>query len=207
MHAIETEYAGYRFRSRLEARWAVFFDTAGIDFQYEPEGFEFGYRLEHGGGSWSVDGTWERPFRYLPDFWLPDHNAWVEVKGRWTPDDAWRFLNAAACLADNYTPRPEGVGVIIAGDIFRQPRYGITAPWLLTMHEGSMHGRAYDFGLTYADALDSAHMEVAADHNQCYVDPDQLLNGATVPADDTSIYKAAARAAQQARFEFGETPR
>lgn len=24
---IETEYKGYRFRSRLEARWAVFFDT------------------------------------------------------------------------------------------------------------------------------------------------------------------------------------
>lgn len=23
--AIETEYKGYRFRSRLEARWAVFF--------------------------------------------------------------------------------------------------------------------------------------------------------------------------------------
>jgi hypothetical protein len=25
--AIETHYKGYRFRSRLEARWAVFFDT------------------------------------------------------------------------------------------------------------------------------------------------------------------------------------
>jgi len=24
--AIETQYRGYRFRSRLEARWAVFFD-------------------------------------------------------------------------------------------------------------------------------------------------------------------------------------
>ena len=27
-------------RSRLEARWAVFFDTAGIAWQYEPEGFD-----------------------------------------------------------------------------------------------------------------------------------------------------------------------
>jgi hypothetical protein len=25
--AIETSYKGYRFRSRLEARWAVFFDA------------------------------------------------------------------------------------------------------------------------------------------------------------------------------------
>lgn len=50
MRAIETEYLGYRFRSRLEARWAVFFDSLGLDWQYEPEGFE----LESG--------------RYLPDF-------------------------------------------------------------------------------------------------------------------------------------------
>ena len=38
--AIETEYNGYRFRSRLEARWAVFFDAMGIKYEYEPEGFE-----------------------------------------------------------------------------------------------------------------------------------------------------------------------
>lgn len=50
MKAIETAYRGYRFRSRLEARWAVFFDSLGLDWQYEPEGFE----LNAG--------------RYLPDF-------------------------------------------------------------------------------------------------------------------------------------------
>lgn len=62
--AIETEYNGYRFRSRLEARWAVFFDNAGIKYEYEPEGFE----LE--------DGT-----MYLPDFYLPDLKVYAEVKG------------------------------------------------------------------------------------------------------------------------------
>lgn len=36
--AKETEYNGYRFRSRLEARWAVFFDVLGIKYEYEPEG-------------------------------------------------------------------------------------------------------------------------------------------------------------------------
>ena len=49
--AIETIYNGYRFRSRLEARWAVFFDALGVDYEYEPEGFN----LPNGG-------------RYLPDF-------------------------------------------------------------------------------------------------------------------------------------------
>ena len=48
---IETIYNGYRFRSRLEARWAVFFDALGVEYEYEPEGFE----LPNGG-------------RYLPDF-------------------------------------------------------------------------------------------------------------------------------------------
>jgi len=36
---IETKYAGPLFRSRTEARWAVFFDAAGIEWQYEHEGF------------------------------------------------------------------------------------------------------------------------------------------------------------------------
>lgn len=60
---IETVYNGYRFRSRLEARWAVFFDAACIKYEYESEGFELS------------DGT-----RYLPDFYLPDYDWYVEVK-------------------------------------------------------------------------------------------------------------------------------
>ena len=61
--AIETEYKGYRFRSRLEARWAVFFDTLGIAWEYEKEGYDLG------------NGRW-----YLPDFWLPQVNMWAEIK-------------------------------------------------------------------------------------------------------------------------------
>ena len=36
---IETVYNGYRFRSRLEARWAVFFDSLRVKYEYEPQGF------------------------------------------------------------------------------------------------------------------------------------------------------------------------
>lgn len=61
---IETYYKGYRFRSRSEARWAVFFDTLGIKYIYEPEGYVF------------EDGT-----HYLPDFYLPNSNSFFEVKG------------------------------------------------------------------------------------------------------------------------------
>lgn len=31
---------GYRFRSRLEARWAVFFNNIGLEYEYEMEGFD-----------------------------------------------------------------------------------------------------------------------------------------------------------------------
>lgn len=64
MKAIETLYKGYKFRSRLEARWAVFFDNAGISYLYEPQGFVL------------RDGT-----NYLPDFYLNELKTWVEVKG------------------------------------------------------------------------------------------------------------------------------
>ena len=60
---IETRYKGYRFRSRLEARWAVFFDAMGVRFEYEKEGFHLpSGRL------------------YLPDFWLPSLGCWAEIK-------------------------------------------------------------------------------------------------------------------------------
>jgi hypothetical protein len=66
--ALETEYAGHKFRSRLEARWAMFFDEIGIKWEYEPQG----YKLTNGEC-------------YLPDFWLPKFNdkeggTYVEVK-------------------------------------------------------------------------------------------------------------------------------
>ena len=61
---IETLYAGCRFRSRLEARWAIFLDALGVLWEYEIEGFD-------------LDGLW-----YLPDFWLPSLEAWLEVKGQ-----------------------------------------------------------------------------------------------------------------------------
>lgn len=62
--AIETVYKGYKFRSRLEARWAVFLDALGIKWEYEKEGFD-------------LNGVW-----YLPDFWLPDYEYWLEIKGQ-----------------------------------------------------------------------------------------------------------------------------
>jgi hypothetical protein len=66
---IETRYKGYRFRSRLEARWAVFFDALDLRWEYEPEGF----KMSNGKC-------------YLPDFYLPDVslNACLLTEDEWT---------------------------------------------------------------------------------------------------------------------------
>lgn len=77
IEAIETRYKGYRFRSRLEARWAVFFDAMGCDWSYETEGF----LLPNGE-------------RYLPDFIVrtPDFNMLYEVKPKNKKSDS-KFSN------------------------------------------------------------------------------------------------------------------
>lgn len=62
--AIPTVYNGTEFRSRAEARWAIFFDVLGVPWEYEPRGYKL------------ADGT-----NYLPDFWLPDQRVFWEVKG------------------------------------------------------------------------------------------------------------------------------
>lgn len=60
---IQTRYGGRLFRSRLEARYAVFFDGIKLAWEYEPEGFEF------------PSGE-----RYLPDFYFKQIRMWGEVK-------------------------------------------------------------------------------------------------------------------------------
>lgn len=77
MKAIETEYKGYRFRSRLEARWAVFFDKLGLKWEYEPEGLEL------------PTGEW-----YLPDFYIELWECYIEIK----PRIPWEYFSGDMML-------------------------------------------------------------------------------------------------------------
>ena len=93
MKAIETEYKGYKFRSRLEARWAVFFDACGVKWEYEPEGFDLG------------DGLYYLPDFLLHDVWVRNHtkiDLWVEVKGVMSELDAKKIIKFANVRADNF---------------------------------------------------------------------------------------------------------
>lgn len=108
--AIETQYKGYRFRSRLEARWAVFFDALGIEYQYEPEGFDLG-----------AAGA------YLPDFYLPGLGCWIEVKGfHGAPGDDKEGWSKASALCE-FKKQPV---FMLFGDLHslqcRPPNFNVT---------------------------------------------------------------------------------
>ncbi len=57
-----TFYRNSLFRSRLEARWAVFFDTFELEWEYEPETFVLPNHQQ-----------------YTPDFWIKNL-GWIEIK-------------------------------------------------------------------------------------------------------------------------------
>lgn len=61
---VPTTAFGRRFRSTTEARWAVFLSEAGVAWEYEAETYDLGFPL-----GW-----------YLPDFWLPGPEWFLEVK-------------------------------------------------------------------------------------------------------------------------------
>lgn len=120
--AIPTEYAGILFRSKLEARWALFFDQLGIRWEYEAEGYEY--------EPWPGE---HKAWRYLPDFWLPDFGMWCEVKGdvAGVTDDyltmlgyVGHFLPGVNNSGNDELPR----GVVLLGQV-PDPR-----PWPLVGH-------------------------------------------------------------------------
>lgn len=105
--ALRTIYNGVYFRSRLEAKWAIFFDHCGIEWEYEPEG----YQLENG-------------MCYLPDFLLHglegyaiSGDLYIEVKGVLTDDDTKKleaFMQFKEQDDYRYPTRP----ILVLGNIF-----------------------------------------------------------------------------------------
>jgi hypothetical protein len=69
----------------------VFFDALQIRWQYETEGFQRESKY-----------VGERLLKYLPDFYLPDTETWVEVKGNMTMKDADKL----AWMLDYGSPIP-----------------------------------------------------------------------------------------------------
>jgi hypothetical protein len=189
---IETYYNGYRFRSRLEARWVVFFDAMGIKYEYEPEGFAMS------------DGT-----TYLPDFYLPESKQYFEVKGVMTDTDLHKikqFIKESEhCVTIGYAdfhfitcnywgddpgPNAETFELSNEGTLFKCRTCG--RYWFM------------DYGGLYhcqcCGEYDGDHHLIPIISTSNYGNDDYRL------WINTEKAKRAIAMAKQARFEHGETP-
>lgn len=72
-HGKGAYYKGIWMRSSYEILFAQFLDLSGIKYQYEPERFYF------------------KDCTYCPDFYLPEFNLYIEIKGWWRPNTKKRF--------------------------------------------------------------------------------------------------------------------
>lgn len=180
---IETIYNGYRFRSRLEARWAVFFDAMGIKYQYEQEGFLL------------PDGT-----KYLPDFriWVKwrgksreNSPVYVEVKGVLSDFDKRKieqfglnfYVNESGEIGDD-----SGFPLIVLGDIPKDD-FDYVNKWFEDL---TFHSFRYMDGDDYPALFSTYKGDVwiaGCDHDEW--DMGETMNRALL-------------AARQARFEHGE---
>jgi len=154
--AIETRYAGCRFRSRLEARWAVFFDAMEIEWQYEPQGFH----LPSG--------------PYLPDFYLPNtgkhatpDDEVVDATGTWLEVKGQRATHTERIKCEELGHAADEPVFLLQGDVPRQARWAIgimlpagtikalTAP-LWNPREGVWKEEQWVWGTRVDDSLTAA---------------------------------------------------
>jgi hypothetical protein len=207
---IETHFKGYRFRSRLEARWAVFFEALGMQWAYEPEGFVL------------PDGT-----HYLPDFRITSPQGvlyWYEIKPAGITTDAKleAFAAALAALAGQPPAYEFAAGAeLLSGD---------PVDWLLSIkcEDGHWQGGVcprcgvlaskFDYG-TLWDSWEAYVGCWPCDVNtpsQGAAEPGLLaptrpykgqlvVLAQDMAAAEARVY-AAAHAARAARFEHGESP-
>jgi hypothetical protein len=180
MRAIETTFDGRRFRSRIEARWAVFFTRAGIEFLYEPDGYV------------------ERGAPYLPDFFLPVQDYFIEVKGTVPTTDERDKADGLSEL----TCKP----VFIAyGDIPLPPNY--PKPMSAEVHIARPDGGTITMdSYCWCECPDCGYIE--------HTDRGKLFSMRHHPGcstvseaeygDDSPRLLAAYAAARGARFEHGE---
>lgn len=63
MKALPSIFRGVTYRSRVEARWAIFLHELGVKAQWEPDGFDLG------------------GVPYMPDFYVIAWDIYIEVKG------------------------------------------------------------------------------------------------------------------------------
>lgn len=212
--AIETTWKGYRFRSRTEARWAVFLEALGVRFEYEPEGVI----LPSG--------------PYLPDFRLTLYDVspesepeprrvWLEIKGSDpTRAELEKCSNLAAATGDRVLlavgapdPRP-GVYFVYPSDgadpsgAERREKLTRAEPWAFA-ECSDRGGVALSAPFRWQSGPDAAD-GLLPFGGQLWLGNLSRETECVRPRDEwRSVFgprtRAAYDAARAARFEFGQT--
>ena len=76
-HGKYLKYKSIGFHSTWEANFAKWCDGSGIKWEYEPKAFKL--KLN------------KKETRYYPDFYLPEFDCWIEIKGYWHKDAKEKF--------------------------------------------------------------------------------------------------------------------
>jgi hypothetical protein len=184
MEAIQTEYQGYKFRSRLEARWAVFFENLGIKWLYEPEGFVLS------------DST-----RYLPDFLLPDisidfikkNGIYLEVKPEAVKyDNKWELFSETT-----------NIPIMLIGDI---PYPFLEAGGCYEPFYWPHIGDLADGPYLFCECKKCGKIGLHFDGRSVRIDCSCEITGNKEYNYDSYKIQESYKKARQARFEYGETP-
>jgi hypothetical protein len=128
--ALETVAFSHKFRSRLEARWAVFFENLSLKWEYEPQGF-------------LIDDV-----SYLPDFrvFTPQgKEIWYEIKPLNVSKDH-KFSSFASKIDEGY-----GRTVLVSGS----PRDFFKRRWMCYRCGVFLHINAFSFGVNCDNEMSS----------------------------------------------------
>lgn len=140
MKAKKTVYNGYEFRSKLEAKWAVFFDLCGIKYDYEPEAFI------------CFDGS-----QYTPDFYLHDvklrsdfvNGVYVEIKPQGYNDSDHKYQERISSAVDTL--------IVLVGDPVystdqtENPNYQYSPIWdngMVLLYCDNCNEYKFDYGVS-----------------------------------------------------------
>jgi hypothetical protein len=216
--AIETRWKGWRFRSRTEARWAVFLEALGIGFEYEAEG----YHLPSG--------------PYLPDFVItsvPDAPAnsvsqrlFLEVKPDvMTPAEQTKVAELARASGDPVLVAigaPDHLRQMMLYEAGADEKFDALLPYrvhllgFLEAHDGALvlgRGALEAHQFDEPEDTDSPNLrrfyEETAHYRQPFCRVLGVEGGQRFGAQARGVLSARLRraydAARGARFEFGET--
>lgn len=175
---INTLYRGFYFRSRLEARWAVFFDGLGVKWEYEVEGFDLG------AAGW-----------YLPDFWLPDLGFYMEVKP--SSVDPYDIATKMPMIGDWFDGSPALPLVVVSGH-----------PWEYRSYENAGMGICDEGAWAACPECKCAGFVYAGWAGyitgcSCWGPRDDPSKGYKVDGTKSPSMIAAIGVAKAARFEYG----